>query len=376
MHQRSICGDGVDHHRGKVPIRRKNRCLLALLPSLAILCGSAHACAGTLVTFAFNDFGVFNVDLFDDLTPQSVANFLHYVDNATTGQLYNNTMLHRVDTTLGVIQGGGYRLDGSGITPLNPPIPLEYSRANTRGTIAMARTGAANTNTATSQWFINTDDNTTSLGASNAGGYAVFGWVMGTGMSVVDAMAAVPTFKFDSPFGQVPLQGYTQADFNHLPNPVDPLPHAIVLSSVHVVSTHAAFHNPVLAVDVDNSGGIEPHDALLVINDLITHGPHSIGGVFSGGNYLDVQGNGDGMVTPADALRVINALIAQANHAAQPAASSLSLSAEPAFLAAPTSVVPEPSSLALAAVAALALCGVALGRLGPRFARHRRSQAA
>ena len=38
-------------------------------------------------------------------------------------------------------------------------INLEYSRANTIGTIAMART--ADLNSATSEWFINTDNNTT-----------------------------------------------------------------------------------------------------------------------------------------------------------------------------------------------------------------------
>jgi hypothetical protein len=61
---------------------------------------------------------------------------------------------------------------------------------------------------ATSEWFINTDDNTIDLGAANGGGYAVFGRVTGTGMTVVDAVAALPTYVLAG-FGQLPLSGYS-----------------------------------------------------------------------------------------------------------------------------------------------------------------------
>ena len=96
----------------------------------------------------------------------------------------------------------------------------------------MARTGDTQAGTQ-GQWFINTKDNTTNLGQANSGGYAVFGWVVGSGMSVVDAIAAVPTFSYTSPFNQIPLTNFTQADFNN-GNPA--LPHVVVLASATVVN--------------------------------------------------------------------------------------------------------------------------------------------
>ena len=50
--------------------------------------------------------------------------------------------------------------------------------------------------------------NTITLCAGNGGGYAVFGRVTGTGMSVVDAIQALQTYAFNSPYGQLPLTGY------------------------------------------------------------------------------------------------------------------------------------------------------------------------
>lgn len=151
--------------------------------------------------------GNFNIEMLPAAAPASVANFLSYVNGAR----YAGTFIHRSDLGLGVIQGGGYAVTNP--APLSiariatdPPIALEYNLPNTRGTIAMARTSAPNS--ATSEWFINTVDNTTTLGAGNNGGYAVFGRVAGTGMTVVDAIHALQVYAFNSPFGQLPLIGY------------------------------------------------------------------------------------------------------------------------------------------------------------------------
>lgn len=302
---------------------------------------SEAARGGTLVSFNFTNFGTVQIDLFDDLAPASVNNFVQrYV---ATGR-YSDSMIHRVDTGLGVIQGGGFDAFTQPIaSAADPTVALEYSRANSRGTIAMART--ASLNSATSQWFINTDDNSTSLGQANGGGYAVFGWVVGPGMSVVDSIAAVPTFAYASPFGQVPLQNFTEAD---KANNVNPLPHIVVLASATVVQTHPSYQNPFLATDVNNDGQLKANDALAVINDLLVNGQRTLSAPFAGTSYLDTDGNG--RVGAADALKVINALLT--NNAAPLAAP----------LAMPMLGVPEPSSLVLGGLAMFSLAGYAIVR--------------
>ena len=78
--------------------------------------------------------------------------------------------------------------------PLFPPIVNEASASglsNLRGTIAMARTNQPDS--ATSQFFINTVDNTfLDPGQSSPAGYAVFGNVV-EGMDIVDEIEAVAT---------------------------------------------------------------------------------------------------------------------------------------------------------------------------------------
>ena len=133
-----------------------------------------------------------------DRAPKTVANFVKYVKEGT----YNGTVFHRVINGF-MIQGGGYTADLKE-KPTRAPIPLETSPdfKNERGTIAMARTMAANS--ATSQFFINVADNT-SLDTTNpnANGYAVFGRVL-SGMDVVDKIKTVPTTR-RNPFQDVPV---------------------------------------------------------------------------------------------------------------------------------------------------------------------------
>ena len=166
--------------------------LLALGAAACLAWSAPRAAASTLVGFNFNNLGTVYVDLWDDLTPLSVANFLNYV-NASA---YSNTVIHRstslASAGIGIIQGGGFRYNdatksfsglASSITVNN-----EYARANTRGTIAMAR--LQDINSASSQWFFNTTDNSTALGPQNTtfGPFTTFGWVVGPGMSVIDAI--------------------------------------------------------------------------------------------------------------------------------------------------------------------------------------------
>jgi cyclophilin family peptidyl-prolyl cis-trans isomerase len=146
---------------------------------------------------------IFNVEMLPTAPVNTVSNFLSYVNSGK----YGNTFVHRADPVYSIIQGGGYVSPNAAEVVKSAPIALEYSIPNTRGTMAMART--ASPNSATSEWFINGRDNTTTFGPANGGGYAVFGRVTGTGMSVVDAISALPTYNIGSGLTQFPLSGYS-----------------------------------------------------------------------------------------------------------------------------------------------------------------------
>jgi cyclophilin family peptidyl-prolyl cis-trans isomerase len=102
-----------------------------------------------------------------------------------------------------VIQGGGYTWDMPqnliNAVPKLAPVANEFNiaRPNIRGAISMAKLGGE-TNSATSEWFINLADNP-DLNTQN-GGFAVFGQVKASSMAVVDAIAALPRVDVGSPF--------------------------------------------------------------------------------------------------------------------------------------------------------------------------------
>lgn len=144
--------------------------------------------------------GTFVVELYPLNAPLSVANFLQYV----TDGFYKDKIFHRVISNF-VVQGGGYTASLVE-APTRAPIKLEVCNglSNTRGTIAMARTGVLDS--ATSQFYINVVDNT-SLD-TNGGGYAVFGKVV-SGLEVVDAIKSVPTQTITNFGGDVPITPIT-----------------------------------------------------------------------------------------------------------------------------------------------------------------------
>lgn len=144
------------------------------------------------------------LELAPDKAPDTVKNFLQYVDD----KFYDGTIFHRVIKGF-MIQGGGFDANMAQ-KQTRAPIRNE-ARAdlkNRRGTIAMART--SDPNSATAQFFINHVDNS-SLDFRNASpqgiGYAVFGHVV-EGMDVVDKIAAVKT-GFKSRMQDVPVETVT-----------------------------------------------------------------------------------------------------------------------------------------------------------------------
>ncbi|MDD1641213.1 MAG: peptidyl-prolyl cis-trans isomerase [Methylococcaceae bacterium] len=129
------------------------------------------------------------IQLNTEKAPVSSANFLTYVNEG----FYNGTIFHRIIPGF-MAQGGGFDTSFNQKV-VHAPIKNEANNgmANSRGTIAMARTN--DPNSATAQFFINYKDNSflnhTSPTASGWG-YAVFGEVI-EGMDVVDAMAKQAT---------------------------------------------------------------------------------------------------------------------------------------------------------------------------------------
>jgi len=177
--------------------------VLIVLMALAVAPASGAEDRTTVVRFD-TPLGSFEVELFPDVAPITVANFLRYVSDGD----YANSFVHRSVAGF-VIQGGGFAYENGApvAIPTNPPITNEFGLSNVRGTIAMAKQ-AGNPNSATSQWFINLADNSAALDTQN-GGYTVFGRVVGNGMTVVDAIAAVPTFDAGGAFTEMPLRDYT-----------------------------------------------------------------------------------------------------------------------------------------------------------------------
>ena len=126
------------------------------------------------------------VELFDEKAPITCENFRQYVNDGH----YTNTIFHRVIPNF-MVQGGGMD-ESMSSKPTRDPIKNEADNGegNSRGTLAMARTGVVDS--ATSQFFINLRDNDFLNHGTRDFGYAVFGRVA-DGMDVVDAIAAVPT---------------------------------------------------------------------------------------------------------------------------------------------------------------------------------------
>jgi peptidyl-prolyl cis-trans isomerase B (cyclophilin B) len=138
--------------------------------------------------------GNIKVELLEDKAPITVKNFLGYVDE----KFYDGTVFHRVigkpnNSKDFMIQGGGYEPGKGAPKKTKDPIKNEANNglSNTRGTLAMARTGVVDS--ATSQFFINLADNTflDHAGANpRQFGYCVFARVI-EGMDVVDKIKAV-----------------------------------------------------------------------------------------------------------------------------------------------------------------------------------------
>jgi len=143
------------------------------------------------------DAGTMEVELWPDLAPQTVGNFVGLAESG----FYDGTVFHRVIRGF-MIQGGCPRGDGRG----GPGYQFQdefNERALVRGVLAMANAGP---NTNGSQFFIVTAPATPHLDGAHTG----FGEVI-AGMDVVDAIEGTPTARGDRPVADQRVVGVTIA---------------------------------------------------------------------------------------------------------------------------------------------------------------------
>lgn len=242
----------------------------SILIAWALLaCGVSQA---TIVRFS-TVLGNIDVRLFDAVTPLTVANFKAYA----TANRWDDTFFHRSVPGF-VVQGGGFTFasDAVGVASVPPfaPVQNEFNITNSRGTIAMAKVGG-NPNSATSQWFFNLANNAGTppdgLDFQN-GGFTAFGRVLGTGMTVVDAIGALPRVNAGSPFDNLPVRNFSGGNILKA--------NLVIVTSVDELNLAAG--------DFDRNGVVDIADYNLWRVD------------FGSTTKSDADGNGDGVVNAAD----------------------------------------------------------------------------
>ncbi len=135
--------------------------------------------------------GDITIELYPKEAPITVKNFLQYVDDG----FYEGTIFHRVIPGF-VVQGGGFTFDFQR-KQTRAPIKNESDNGlkNLTATLSMARTGVIDS--ATSQFFINLQNNRSLDFNKGRHGYAVFGKVV-QGMDVVKKITKQPRGIFKS----------------------------------------------------------------------------------------------------------------------------------------------------------------------------------
>ncbi|MDM8310988.1 peptidylprolyl isomerase [Clostridium cadaveris] len=145
-----------------------------------------------VVTIKMKDGGIIRVELYPEVAPNTVSNFISLVNKG----FYNGLIFHRVIPGF-MIQGGCP--EGTGIGGPGYAIKGEFAAngfkndlKHERGVISMAR--AMNKDSAGSQFFIMVAD-APHLDSQ----YASFGKVI-EGMHVVDKIISVKTDRMDKPY--------------------------------------------------------------------------------------------------------------------------------------------------------------------------------
>ncbi len=130
--------------------------------------------------------GDITLELYPAQAPITVANFIKYANSG----FYDNTIFHRVIKRF-MIQGGGFNKDMQRKTTFDPIVNESGNGLrNNRWTVAMARTN--DPDSATAQFFINVNMNSSLDAMKGNLGYAVFAKVV-DGQFVIKAIEKTET---------------------------------------------------------------------------------------------------------------------------------------------------------------------------------------
>ncbi len=266
------------------------RALCESLEQRQVLAAPPFAAGHTIVdlTFAWSTPGGGNtsghvwIELYDQETPQTVANFLKYVD-ATDNHSYEGSFVHRHQQDF-VVQMGGYYLDpnnnfaleevqdfGTVVNEVPPGTPdtwPEYRR-NVARTVAMAKVGG-DPDSATSEFFFNLGDNTGGNPPNNDPngldyqneGFTVFGYVV-AGWDVVLEITKLDIVDFQaSGFSTVPVGASYVDDTNPTNNDL------VVITNVERITSPGWSQEPGANQIINGDGKSNGQTLFVTVNEL------------------------------------------------------------------------------------------------------------
>ncbi len=169
---------------------RRLSVMLLVLSMILTLCGCEKE-ENPMVEIEMENGGIMRLELYPDIAPITVENFLDLVNDG----FYDGLIFHRVINNF-MIQGGDPT--GTGMGGSENTIKGEFAQngvkndlSHTRGVISMARSQSYDS--ASSQFFIVHQDSTYLDGS-----YAAFGKMV-DGYDVLDEIATTPTDSSDKP---------------------------------------------------------------------------------------------------------------------------------------------------------------------------------
>ncbi|MDR4515525.1 peptidylprolyl isomerase [Nitrosomonas sp.] len=220
-----------------------------VITTLSFLLFSTVTQANPVACFNTN-LGGFCMELLERQAPQTVANFIRYIDSGA----YDQSIFHRSEPGF-VIQGGGFKVssgsNGVGVTQVDTfdPVVNEFGLSNVRSTVAMAKL-SGDPDSATSQWFVNLDDNSgppADLDTQNEG-FTVFAKILYDGMTLFDAIAGLQRVNFGGALSSTPTVNFDVSQPVQVEN-------FVLVNSVALHDVTAVFDENVLTFAVDTGNG-------------------------------------------------------------------------------------------------------------------------